>query len=591
MKKYSGKSKIALFPRYSARDEWKSADGELASAFLRYGETLRGKPEKWRELTPQLYREFAENGNRSRYEDLYFERRFDLIDLVICECLEGEGNYLDDIACALTKICNELSWCLPAHNPSINAPDLGADSPAIDLFAADTAATISCVLYLVGEELSKTHPISAEAAERELSLRVKKPYLERDFDWTLKSGKMTPCNWSSWISANILLSFALTEDDESTLYKCVSSSSETVKKLYDYLPDDGECDEGVGYWNVSPLAIYNFVEIMRAVTGANQPLPEKLKRFAAYPHSMHISDGRYFNFGDCKLTPALDYPSAYRFALEAGNCAAAECYRTLINRGAYFYCGNSTEMTAYRAVSALFTRYDGGEGAAVKHENAYYEAGKLLTVHAGKYSAAVKGGVGGGHSHIDAGNYIVYKENRPVAIDVGNARYTRESFSAARGSLWYVSPDYHNLPAVNGIEQHGHGGCEVLAHEVGHDGGLLVLDMTDAYEGARLGSYIRRVTATHGGVEVQDGMSFLSCGNNRADFRIMTAVRPVTDNGVIRIGNSSVHVKATESYEVDTDVIELNDDLLRSQWGSEIYRVKISVFTYKDSLEFAVTFI
>ena len=583
-----GKDKIGLFPRYHEREKWQAANSELSAVFSSIGGGLLNKPDKWKELTREMYCEFSVNGNRSHYEDLYFERRYDLIDLVICECLEGKGRYFGSIACALIKICDELSWCLPAHNPDIDSPDLGAKNPTVDLFAAESGATIACALYLLGDELRKISPQAVERAERELSVRVKKPYSERDFWWTLRSGDKKPCNWSSWISANMLLTFVLTEDDAELIDKCALSASETVKKLYDYLPDDGECDEGVAYWNVSPLAVYNFVEIMRAASGGKVPLSEKLKKFAAYPHAMHISGGQYFNFGDCSPTPALDYPSAYRFALESENRAAAEFYRTRVNENAYIFSGHSTEMTAYRALTALFTRYEGGEGDATPHESAYYSSGMLMSAHVGKYSVAVKGrGTDSGHAHIDAGNYIIFKENEPVVIDVGSSRYTKDNFSEKRNTLWFVRSAYHNLPAVNGIEQNEiHSRAELISRGER----LIKLDLTRAYNGAGLRKYLRTVTAENDGVEVRDEMEFTG-NNNRAEFHIITAVRPEIRENALTVGNVFVLVSSLGQCSLKTETIPLQDDLLRSQWGEEVYRVTAYVSATGKSLEFWLKYI
>ena len=581
------KSSARLFPLYSERQKWKNADGELSSAFLRYGNELISKPIKWQELTREMYCEFSRSGNRSRYEDLYFERRYDLIGLVICECLEGRGRYFGAVLCALGRICDEVSWCLPAHNPDISSSDLGAGSPTVDLFAADTAATLACTLYLLGDELRKTNPAAVERTERELYLRVKKPYIECDFWWTLRDGKKKPCNWSSWISANLFLTFALTERDEGTLKKCMLATSETITKLYDYLPSDGECDEGVAYWNVSPLAVFNYVEIMRSLTGRSVPLPEKLKKFAGYPHSLHISGGKYFNFGDCSLTPALDYPAAYRFAFEAENKAAAGFYRTLVSPSAYIFSGHSTEMTAYRALSALFTRYE-GEGKSVPHENVYYEAGKLMSVHVGDYSVSAKGsGADCGHSHIDAGNYIIYKCGEPVAIDAGSARYTRDNFSSARSSLWYIRSSYHNLPSVNGVEQNEN---DSRAEVIKRGEGLLALDLSGAYRGAKLHKYLRTVSVTKEGVKVRDEMEFTE-NDNRAEFHIMTAVRPEIDGSVLTVGNAAVYITAPENFTVDIEKIALTDELLRSQWGEAIYRVTVGINTHSGKIGLTLTYL
>ena len=95
--------------------------------------------------------EFVRNGNRSRYETPYFKRRRRLGILVLAECWEGQGRFLDEIANGLWAISEEVSWSVPAH--ARNAPDPlpSADAEMVDLFAAQTAMIVARALYLVGE--------------------------------------------------------------------------------------------------------------------------------------------------------------------------------------------------------------------------------------------------------------------------------------------------------------------------------------------------------------------------------------------------------------------------------------------------------
>ena len=60
--------------------------------------------------------EFGRNGNRSRYETLYFKRRNVLALLVLAECIEFKGRFIDDIINGIWTICGESFWGIPASN-------------------------------------------------------------------------------------------------------------------------------------------------------------------------------------------------------------------------------------------------------------------------------------------------------------------------------------------------------------------------------------------------------------------------------------------------------------------------------------------
>ena len=104
---------------------------------------------------------YARIGNRDQYEAPYFVRRDILGTLVIAECVEGKGRFLDAITNAVWSICEESSWVLPAH---INAQRAGSglpdtSEPVVDLFDAETAALVAWTAYLVGEQLQAVSPL------------------------------------------------------------------------------------------------------------------------------------------------------------------------------------------------------------------------------------------------------------------------------------------------------------------------------------------------------------------------------------------------------------------------------------------------
>lgn len=56
-------------------------------------------------------------------------------------------------------------------------------NPYVDLFAAQTAATLADVLYLLQDRLDAVSPLIARRARREIDLRVVTPFLTHDDFW------------------------------------------------------------------------------------------------------------------------------------------------------------------------------------------------------------------------------------------------------------------------------------------------------------------------------------------------------------------------------------------------------------------------
>jgi hypothetical protein len=89
--------------------------------------------------------EFVRTGDRSHYQGLSFGRRQQLATLVLAECMEGKGRFLDDIVNGVWTISEETFWGVPAHlslqRRGFGLPDV--TEPTVDLFAAETGALLA----------------------------------------------------------------------------------------------------------------------------------------------------------------------------------------------------------------------------------------------------------------------------------------------------------------------------------------------------------------------------------------------------------------------------------------------------------------
>jgi len=84
------------FPRASEREAWQALPESLRTRILGLAEEAAAKPMPV--LPASVYLDFARNGNRSRYEAMVNERRGRLHALVLGECVEAKGRFLDAIA-------------------------------------------------------------------------------------------------------------------------------------------------------------------------------------------------------------------------------------------------------------------------------------------------------------------------------------------------------------------------------------------------------------------------------------------------------------------------------------------------------------
>ena len=101
------------FPTASDREAWSVVPEQIRQGFIdRATSTL---DHEWPALPATLFLDFARTGNRRNYEHVSFRRRYALADMVIAECLEGKGRFVDDIVNGIWAICEE-SFCFHASS-------------------------------------------------------------------------------------------------------------------------------------------------------------------------------------------------------------------------------------------------------------------------------------------------------------------------------------------------------------------------------------------------------------------------------------------------------------------------------------------
>ncbi len=126
------------YPSASDRSAYNNLNKEDKEKAVKNAEKYLGFEFKAIPIT--AFMEYSRTGNRSNFESLNFSKRYALNALIVGECVEHTGRFLDDILNGIYSLCEESAWQLPAHNsyirdtPSFNLPDV--TDPVIDLFAA-----------------------------------------------------------------------------------------------------------------------------------------------------------------------------------------------------------------------------------------------------------------------------------------------------------------------------------------------------------------------------------------------------------------------------------------------------------------------
>jgi hypothetical protein len=498
--------------------------------------------------------------------------------LVLAECVEGQGRFLDRIADGAWLLCEESGWQLPAHNSyersgkRLALPD--PTRPVIDLFAAETGAQLAVLAQLLGPVLPDE---IVTRIDRELEHRIYRPYLEHHF-WWMGNGDEPMNNWTVWCTQNVLLSVFTRSTSQELRRAVVAKAAGSLDAFLKDYGEDGACEEGVLYYGHAGLSLFNALLVLDAVApGCFAPVwrEPKVRNIAEYVVHMHVDGTRYFNFADSSAVVERRGAREFLFGKAVGSVTltdfaaadwAVERELTLPEEINLFY-----RVQSAFAVAAMSAH----RGTAVVKPDVFLPSIGLMVARDEHFALAVKAGDNGdGHNHNDVGSVIVYKDGRPVLIDVGVETYTRKTFSAERYDIWTMQSAFHNLPTFEGVMQRD--GEVFAAREVEtrfeESYALIGMEIAEAYPPeASVRSYRRSVALQKGyGVTVLD----MYYGYKQATLSLMLAVEPALEEGrVVLPGLATIEIEGGEVPVVET--IPISDARLRKAWPDRLYRVLV----------------
>ncbi len=614
------------FPRAREREKYEALPARLRKKLVAMGEECLGF--SYPPIRATDFMAFQRRGNRTDYEDLYFERRHALNSLVVAECTEGSGRFLDDIINGIFALCEESAWQLPAHNSYERdaaqniLPD--AARPILDLFACETGAQLACIHYLLEEELDKVCPHITKRIRRELETRIFLPYLQEHFWWMGRDGEPM-CNWTPWCTQNVLFAVFLCAASH-TAPACLTEQSgencRTVLKkaaascdcfLKDY-GEDGCCDEGAQYYRHAGLCLDGAAEVLNRVTGgafARLLLSDKIRNMAAYIFNVHVEDKYYFNFSDCSPIAGRAGVREYLFGKRTGQPSlmqfAAEDFRAA---GEDIFSDESHRLNLFYRMQAVFCyeevmTFD--PGIRPEHKDIYYPSVGLFLVRDSSLCLAVKAGDNNdSHNHNDTGSITLYKNGRPVLADIGVESYTQKTFSPRRYEIWTMQSGYHNLPVIEGLEQHeGEAYCarDVEVHPASS---TISMELAGAYPLAEAGhpdiSYVRKVAfdKEHSRILLTDTTNSQNVVLNFITYDRPKITEPDSDpesaassrqssgfpaplsqpagfgpgrRHALEIGDARMDYQGAELMEIET--LPITDKRLQTAWDHDLYRIRL----------------
>ncbi len=605
-------------PPAGDRDTWDlrtgSADRPTRSALLARAVHELGTP--WPVPLASTAARLHRDGDRDTHEQLVFARQRRLARAVVAAASTLEDRWVDEAADGLWLLCEQSSWCWPAHDDALASHGSVlpvTTDPYLDLGAGEVAGQLAWADHVLGEVLDARYPGLRARLRHEVRLRVIDPFVRRrDWHWLGLDGDVH--NWNPWIHGNVLVAALRLLDgpeDGPLRGRVVGLVVEGLDRYVASLPDDGAIDEGYAYWwNGACRALEAFDLLAHATGGTLDALaPEAaatvpaLRATVAFPHRMHLGDGWYLNLADGQARPSAEQPwhALHRAARRVGDVEAtahAAAYRrpgapvAEDTDGLGRLLRALTDAEWCRATPPASPPFPGTVWLAstqvlLAREHAGTPAGLTL---------AVKGGHNGEHhNHNDVGEVVVASDGVPVVVDAGRPTYTAQTFGPDRYAIWTMQSSWHSVPEVARTPQGA--GRRFAARDVmpsldaGRPG--LALDLAGAYPVEGLRSWRRAAhleravppgtSPTTARVVVEDAWELEPGLDDGAatSVRYLLAGQVELDRGsaVVRPLGDAAPVRLTWPADVPATLRErpLDDPLLTEVWGERLTRLDLDV--------------
>ena len=553
------------------------------------------------------------DGDREGWESIAFARQRRLSRAAVAAAVTLDDRWLDEVADGVTLLCEQSSWCWPAHDDTMRehgAVLATVTDPFLDLGAGEVVAQLAWIDQLLGAQLDARYPGLRARVRLEARTRVLEPFVRRrDWHWLGLDGDVH--NWNPWIHGNVLvaaLRLMDATDEQADRAGVVALAIEGLDRYVTSLPQDGAIDEGYAYWwNGACRALEALDVLAHASGGRLDPVASipALRETVAFPHRMHLGGDWYLNLADGQAKPPRDQPwhSLHRAARRVGDAAAQA------HAAAHREPGRPIASEAEGLGRLLRGVTDAqwiaaGPSTPPLPRDVWLPSTQVLVARpldgsSNGLTVAVKGGNNAEHhNHNDVGSFVVASGGVPVLVDVGRPTYTLATFGPERYSIWTMQSSWHNLPEVRGVAQPAgaSAAASAITVQVDDHGASLALELAAAYPATGLASWRRSVCLDRGASRVTiadawDLAPFADGAEPPTTVHLMVAGDVDLGDGKALItpldGAPAVRLRWPVDVEATMTVRSLDDPILSDVWGRSLTRLELDV-TGRDAISVTV---
>lgn len=511
---------------------------------------------------------FRETGSRLEYEKHYFTKRKRLNTFAIMCLLEPDQPiYLKELHEVIWSICNEYSWCLPAHLK--DRPEMLEESDfltlaeqphyTIDLFSAETAFALSEIYRLTEDVLD---PLIKKRIVQELHKRIFIPFQHQSYFWETSTH-----NWASVCACSIGAAGLHLLNDEPLLAGILKRVLNALQYYLKGFNDDGGCLEGYGYWQYGFGFYVYFADLLKVKTAGNVDLfdQKKVHKMALFQQKCFIHKKKVVNFSDSteeatvflglshylsRMYPQIEVPkNELRASYSEDHCSRwAPAIRNLL-------------------------WFDESKRGQEWRDTTYYlnDSQWLISRNNG-YAFASKGGHNDEpHNHNDIGHFILQANGETFLKDLGSGMYCEAYFSDKRYEFLCNGSQGHSVPIINNqLQKDGPSYCARIIDQLQQDEeDMLEMDLAKAYEVSELNSLVRRFVwkkVNKPMLVLTDTYTFSSTPDSIVE-RFITPVLSLSyeSDGIVLTGDQSIKI----SYDSSLLDLTVNEKEFLNHFGEK----------------------
>lgn len=493
---------VGLGTPCSDRNAWQSVSSRF-QVQIRQAESYLPKPiPEWND---DAYLNFTRTGNRTIGENMLYARQNLLAPLVLAECAEGKGRFLQKIAQVLDQLSAQKSWTYPAHDPKLDS--FSGRRYFVELNSAELANQLAETLYLLGNQLpasTRSHVINTLEARIFAPMRT-----------SYKSGKGQnwfgmESNWTPVCLAGITGAALAVLPDKSDRALFVAGAEYYSSYYLKGFPDDGYGVEGIGYWN---LGFSRFAqlreELWRATNGGIDLFKnQKAEKVSLFGAQFQMLPGVVADFGDSAFMSKPDNTLVTYINKIFG--LGLSTYNTPLPAQGSLIMDVLTSFPSSSALNYTLSRV--GNKNLIGLRTYYPDSGVLVSrpLPGGQFAVTIKADANSSHSHDDIGSFSIGMGNtQPLGDPGGPMFYTAQTFTSNRFQSKLLNSYGHPVPVIadslqlDASKVH----AKVLHTDFTDDSDSIIIDMTPAYSVPQLQQYQRIMHYSrtgNGSMEIED---------------------------------------------------------------------------------------